>query len=172
LYFQDESRFGLATHIGKCLTAKGIKPILPYQHKFDNTYLYGSFSPITGDQFVWEIGNVNCEIFEAYLQSMSTFKPDEYKIVVIDNARFHSTKNITIPENIHLINIPPYTPELNPCEQVWQYLKQRFKNKVFSTIDCLKEWLYDSVEMLDKEIIKSITSNHHYLDVFYTTFNM
>ena len=56
--------------------------------------MYGSFSPITGDQFVWEIEGVNCEIFEAYLQSMSEFKPEEYKIVIIDNARFHSTKNI------------------------------------------------------------------------------
>ena len=52
LYFQDEIRFGLMTHMGKCLTAMGVKPIIPYQHAFKNTYLYGSFSPIDGDSFV------------------------------------------------------------------------------------------------------------------------
>jgi len=52
LYFQDESRFGLMTHIRKCLTASGIKPVIAYQHKFSTTYLYGSYSPINGDSFV------------------------------------------------------------------------------------------------------------------------
>ena len=63
LYFQDESRFGLKTHIGKCLTARGVKPIVKYQHAFKNTYLYGSFSPINGDFFVYEIQGTTSEIF-------------------------------------------------------------------------------------------------------------
>ena len=63
LYFQDESRFGLKTHIGKCLTARGVKPIVKYQHAFKNTYLYGSFSPINGDSFVYEIEGTTSEIF-------------------------------------------------------------------------------------------------------------
>ncbi|MEI6866321.1 transposase [Flavicella sp.] len=91
LYFQDESRFGLMTHIGKCLTAKGIKPIVKYQHAFKNTYLYGSFSPINDDSFVWEINGVNTAIVESYLNEFSKYKPNEFKIVIIDNAGFHST---------------------------------------------------------------------------------
>jgi len=53
LYFQDESRFGLKTHVGRCLTARGVKPIVKYQYAFKNTYIYGSFSPINGDSFVY-----------------------------------------------------------------------------------------------------------------------
>ena len=87
--------------------------------------------------------------------------------MVIDNARFHSTKNIKIPDNIHLLNIPPYTPELNPCEQVWKYIKDRYKNKCFKNLEQIKEWLSNFVSEMDIETIKSIVGNHHYLNAFY-----
>jgi len=158
------------THIGKSLTSKGIKPIVNYQHRFKTTYLYGSYSPINGDNFVWEIEGVDTKIFEAYLHHFSKYKPEEYKIVVIDNAGFHSTKNIEVPKNISLLRIPAYSPELNPCEQVWQYIKNRYKNQRFKTMENLKEWLHKMVRKMDNELIKSITSNHHYLNVFNDVF--
>lgn len=154
------------TYIGRCITAKGVQPVVPYQHKFKNTYLYGSYSPINGNQFVWEIDGVSSAIFEAYLKAFSEFNPTEFKIVIIDNAGFHSTKNIEVPENIYLIRIPPYSPELNPCEQVWQYIKQRYKNKTFKDMTELKNWLHSFVRNMDAETIKSITSNHHFLNSF------
>ena len=152
----------MMTHTGKFLTARGIKPIVEYQHIFKTTYLYGSYSPVTGDSFVWEINGVDSAIFEAYLEHFSKYKPKEFKIVIIDNAGFHSTKNIVVPENIYLLKIPPYNPELNPCEQVWQYIKNRFKNQRFQSMDELKKWLHQTVKKMSKETIKSITSNHHY----------
>lgn len=161
----------MMTHTGKFLTASGIKPIVEYQHIFKTTYLYGSYSPINGDSFVWEINGVDTAIFEAYLEHFSKYKPHEFKIVVIDNAGFHSTKNIEIPENIFLLRIPPYSPELNPCEQVWQYIKNRYKNQRFSSMKELKEWLHQNVRTMKKETIKSITGNHHYANAFKTTFN-
>lgn len=152
----------MMTHTGKYLTARGIKPVVNYQHIFETTYLYGSYSPINGNSFVWEINGVDTAIFESYLDHFSKYKPEEFKIVIIDNARFHSTKNIEIPENIYLLRIPPYNPELNPCEQVWQYIKNRFKNQRFETMKKLKEWLHETVKNMSKETIKSITSNHHH----------
>lgn len=154
--------------MGRCLSVKGLRPKVDYQHRFQNTYLWGSYSPITGDQFVWEVDGVNKDVFKAYLDSLSKYKPEEYKIVVIDNAGFHSTKDMETPDNIHLLRIPPYSPELNPCEQVWQYIKKRFKNKTFDNIEELKKWLADMVCSMDGQLIKSITANHHYLDIFYS----
>ncbi len=164
LYFQDESRFGLMSHMGSCITAKGVRPLINYQHTFSSTYLYGSYSPIDGDSFVWEVEGVSSKIFEAYLKAFSQHRPEEFKIVVIDNAGFHSTKNITVPSNIFLLNIPAYTPELNPCEQVWAYLKTRFKNHVFHSMQELREWLYDQVNDMSEKTIMSITANHHYIN--------
>jgi len=98
------------------------------------------------------------------------YNPKEYKIVVIDNAGFHSTKNIEIPDNIWLLRIPPYNPELNPCEQVWQYIKNRFKNRRLETMEELKKWLHNMVCEMKAETIQSITSNHHYLNAYIATF--
>jgi len=170
LYFQDESRFGLMTHLGSVITAKGVRPKVKYQHKFATTYLYGSYSPIDGDSFVYEIDGVSTSIFEAYLYEFSQHRPEQAKIVVIDNAGFHSTKNIRIPENIFLLRIPPYSPELNPCEQVWAWIKNRYKNKVFQNIEDLKTWLHDIVLEMKPKTIKSIVSNRHYLNSFKVIF--
>jgi len=163
LYFQDESRFGLMTHIGRCLTSKGIKPIVKYQHAFKNTYLYGSFSPINGDSFVYEIEGTTSEIFYKYLVEFSKYKPTEFKVIIIDNAGFHSMKNFEIPHNIKLIRIPPYSPELNPSEKIWAYIKQFYKNRVFQDLDNLKSWLHMFIkENLNSKTIKSITHNTFY----------
>ena len=102
-----------------------------YQHAFKNTYLYGSFSPVNGDYFVYEIEGTTSEIFYEYLLSFSSYRPTELKIIIIDNAGFHSLAKYEIPENIKLIRIPPYSPELNPSEKIWAYIKRSFKNQVF-----------------------------------------
>ncbi len=164
LYFQDESRFGLMTHVGRCLTARGIKPIVTYQHAFKNTYLYGAFSPIDGDAFVYEIEGTTSEIFYKYIEQLSLHKPNEFKIVVIDNAGFHSLKDFTIPENISLIRIPPYSPELNPSEKIWAFIKNSYKNKLFENMKSLKIWLANFiVKEMQPEIVKSITHHNCYM---------
>ena len=168
LYYQDESRFGLKTFVGKCLSVVGVKPLVNYQHKFDNTYLWGSYSPITGDSLVWEINGVDSKIFEHYLEALSKFKPKEFKVVVIDNAAFHSTANIKVPKNIDLLNIPAYCPELNPCEQIWQYIKKRYKNKTFENMQTLRQWLWDMVCAMDKDLVKSIVANKNYKNIIYS----
>lgn len=159
------------THIGSCLSAVGTRAVLPYQHRFATTYLYRGYSPIDGDGFVWEINGTDTKIFEIYLKEFSKYKPSQYKIVVMDNAGFHSTKNIQVPDNICLLRIPPYSPELDPCEQVWQWIKNRYKNQVFETMGSLKELLHETVREMTQDNIKSITGNHHCLNAFNDSFN-
>ena len=168
LYYQDESRFGLKTFVGRCLSVVGIRPLVNYQHKFENTYLWGSYSPITGDSFVWEINGVDSKIFEYYLEELSKFRPREYKVLIIDNATFHNTTNIKVPENIFLLKIPPYCPELNPCEQIWQYIKKRYKNKTFENMYELRQWLWEMVCEMDKKLIMSIVANKKYKEAIYS----
>jgi len=160
------------THIGKSLTAKGIKPIVNYQHAFKSTYLYGSFSPINGDYCVFEIEGTTSEIFYKYLCAFSDYKPYEFKIIIIDNAGFHSLKNYSIPNNIALIRIPPYSPELNPSEKIWAYIKQRFKNNTFLNLDHVKTWLHQFIQnSLNTNIVKSITYNKFYNNAFNATYH-
>jgi transposase len=65
---------------------------------------------------------------------------------------------MTVPENIFLLRIPPYNPELNPCEQIWQYIKNRFKNQRFQTMESLKIWLANMVNEMKTTTVKSITA--------------
>lgn len=160
------------TSVGRCLTAEGVKPVIPFKQAFENTYLYGCFSPITGDSFSWEVNGVDTIIFEHFLKAFSEENPSEYKIVVIDNAGFHSTRNITIPPNIGLLRIPPYSPELNPAEKVWQQMKKLFKNKVFETIKDVKKWIHTTVQdLFTKTDIKSIVHNEMYNQLFMDVFH-
>lgn len=167
LYFQDESRFGLMTHIGRCLTAKGVKPLVKYKHAFKNTYLYGAFSPIDGNSFVYEIEGTTSEIFYQYIKQLSEHRPNELMLVVIDNAGFHSLQDKVLPPNIELIRIPPYSPELNPSEKMWAYIKQFYKNRCFNSLDHVKKWLYDFIkDKIKPDIVKSITHHAKFIDAF------
>ena len=144
---------------------------MKYQHAFKNTYLYGSFSPIDGDAFVYEIEGTTSEIFYAYLMDFSMHRPAELKIIIIDNAGFHSLSKYDIPDNIKLIRIPPYSPELNPSEKIWAYIKQFYKNKVFEKLENVKQWLHEFVkDKLSKNKVMSITHNNFFLNDFYNVF--
>ena len=124
MFFQDESRFGLFTRNGKALTAKGVKPICPFHQIFKTLYLFGAFSPINGDKFLLELPQCNSANFQVFLDDFSAQNPDNFKIMVLDNGPFHKAKILKIPDNIGLIFLPPYSPELNPAEKFGQSLKE------------------------------------------------
>jgi hypothetical protein len=112
LYFEDESRFGLHTKYGRGLSAKGIQPVCAFQQVFQYTYLFGAFSPITGDQFLLEMPYCDADTFQHYLDLFAQYNKDEFKIIVLDNGAFHKAKKLVIPENMALLFLPPYSPEL------------------------------------------------------------
>jgi len=167
LYFQDESRFGLMTKQKRVLVSKGVKPIGKYQHSYQSFWLWGCFSPITGNSFYRETSSVSNDLFEGFLNDFSKQNPKELKILIIDNAGFHASKNITIPENIKLIRIPPYTPELNPAEKVWQWMKERVAMKFFEDLESLKKKITEVITQLKSERIKSITGYDLYTKTFF-----
>jgi transposase len=170
LYFQDESRFGLITKQKRVITAKGIKPIGKYKHSYLYKWLWGSFSPITGESFCMTTQGVCKDFFIKYLQDFSNHKPGELKIMIIDNAAFHSTKDIVLPENIVLMPIPPYCPELNPAEKVWQWMKDKIAMKIHDTLDILENKMDVLINDLEGDLVKSITGYEFYINTFYGVF--
>jgi transposase len=172
LYFQDESRFGLFTRNGKALTAKGIKPICLYHHKFESTYLFGAFSPITGDSLLLDLPACNTDMFQIFLDELAKQNPEEYKIIILDNGAFHKAKRLQIPHNTGLIFLPPYSPELNPAEKIWWLLKKQINNRVFKTMGELQTAMELSIAAkLTTQQIKSITGYQFYLNAFRTIMN-
>ena len=156
-YAQDESRYGLLSIQRRCLTAKGVKPIVSYQHRFKNFYLFGAYSPIDGDHFTLEFPYCNGDCFEQYLEALSVHRPTEFKILLLDNGAFHKTKDLIIPDNIALLFLPPYSPELNPAEKMWRHLKDKLANMIFDSLEKLSDKICQLVQDLMPETILSIT---------------
>lgn len=76
--------------------------------------------------------------------SLTTYQPknpEEFKIMVLDNGAFHKAKKLVIPENIALIFLPPYSPELNPAEKMWEKDKRQFSNLLFDSIEKLETFM-------------------------------
>ena len=154
MFFQDESRFGLFTRNGRALTARGVKPICPFQQIFKTLYLFGAFSPINGDKFLLEMRHCDAVNFQIFLNEFSEQNPDEFKIVVLDNGAFHKAKSLVIPKNMALLFLPPYSPDLNPAENIWGILKRKFTNEFFKTLDEISAFITDKIQILNSRSVK------------------
>jgi transposase len=154
------------------LTAKGIKPVAPFLHRFDNLYLFGAFSPITGCSHLLEMPHCNATTFQCFLDYVSRQKPQEFKIMVLDNGAFHHAKKLTIPNNIALLFLPPYSPELNPAEKMWRYFKDRVSMIAYNNIEMLQNQLSAIIKELNENIVKSICGNRFYKENYKGVFNV
>ena len=150
------------TRNGKGLTAKGVKPVCLFQQVFKSLYLFGAFSPITGNHFELEMPHCNTDTFQVFLNEFSRQSVDEFKIILLDNGAFHKGQTLKVPENIALLFIPPYSPELNPAEKIWWKMKRAFSGKLHKTLDNVSEFITDQVAGLTNQQVKSI-SNYDYI---------
>jgi len=158
------------TRNGKALTARGVKPICPFQQVFKSTYLFGAFSPITGDSLQLILPWCNADNFQIFLDSLSNQNPEEFKIMVLDNGAFHKAKKLRIPENIALVFLPPYSPELNPAEKMWAKYKRQFTNLIFDSLEKLEIFMCQLVlDTTTTEINSICRYSYIFSDSFWTS---
>jgi len=153
----EESRFALHSIPRRCLTVRGVKPIIHYQHRFQNCYFFGAYSPVNGDSLTLELPFCNSDMFQPFLDEFSQQKPQEFKILLLDNGAFHHTKELHVPRNIHLLFLPPYCPQLNPAEQIWRYIKDKIANTIFNSLQDLSDALVQVIRRLSHKTVHSIT---------------
>lgn len=160
----DETRLGLKTITGLKITARGVKPIGVHQWKFKATYLYGIIEPLTGEHYFWEFSHLNTDCFQIFLNQIAEHFTDSFLIIQLDNGAFHKAKRLCVPENIILLFQPAYSPELNPIEQVWQYLKRRLRWLLPKNLEELRYQLYLELKRLSFSTIASIAGRRYILD--------
>lgn len=154
------------------ITAKGVKPVAPFLHRFDNLYLFGAFSPISGESLLLEMPYCNSASFQLFLDKLSFQNPSEFKILLLDNGAFYHAKTLHIPGNIALIFLPPYSPELNPAEKMWRYFKDRVSMVAYQSLESLQEQLTTITKQISTDLIKSICGNQFYKQTFKSIFNV
>ena len=153
----DESRFGLKTITRRRLTQRGVKPIGQVQWAFKAYYLYGLVEPLTGESFFLECSHLNTDCFEAYLQEFSLGYPNGLHIIQLDNARFHTAKRLIIPDNIILWFQPPYSPDCNPIERLWAWIKNKLAWQLFDDLEHLKHSTASILKQVSNSFIASIS---------------
>jgi transposase len=150
------------TRNGRGLTARGVKPICTFQQVFKSLYLFGAYSPFTGDHFELEFSHCNADNFQVYLDEFSKTDLKEFRIILLDNGPFHKAKSLIMPPNIKLLFIPPYSPELNPAEKIWWRMKRAFTGKLHKSLDEVSDFINGQVNKLTKEVVES-TCKYEYL---------
>ncbi|HEW6303093.1 TPA: IS630 family transposase [Streptococcus pneumoniae] len=159
LMYQDEAGFGRISKLGSCWAPIGVGPHIHSHYIREFRYCYGAVDAHTGASVFLIAGGCNTEWMNVFLEELSQAYPYDYFLLVIDNAIWHKSSTLKIPTNIGFAFIPPYTPEMNPIEQVWKEIRKRgFKNKAFRTLEDVMNQLQDVIQGLEKEVIKPIVN--------------
>lgn len=147
VWWQDESRVGQQGSLSRVWAAKGTRPRVVRQRQFLNTYIFGACCPDKDKGCALILPECHTGMMQLHLDEISKNIEDGFHaIVIIDRASWHTTEALNIPSNISLLPLPPYSPELNPMEQVWQKIKgDSLTNRTFKDYDdivesCAKAW--------------------------------
>jgi transposase len=136
IMFQDEARFGRMSIPVSCWAPMPYRPVVNYSIIRQFRYVYASVCPKQGRLYFMITDKMNTINMNTHLKQISMRKKSEFIILIVDGASSHTSKNLVIPENISLLKLPPYSPELNPTEQIWRMLRgDYFGNKIFDTVD-------------------------------------
>ena len=141
IWQQDETRVGQQGSLTRIWAPKGTRPRKVKQQQFISTYIYGAACAETGESFGLVLPYTNTDAMDLYLSNLSAqIRPERHVALIIDNAGWHTAKKLDIPDNITLIPLPPYAPELNAMEQVWEWIKSHhLSNSCYKDYDDIVE---------------------------------
>lgn len=157
--FQDEARFGRINKPRKCWAPAKVRPIVKSQIIRQYTYSYGAFSPKDGvcDLLILPFMTINA--MNIFLEELSIRHKNEFILLICDNATNHSIRGTKIHENIIILHIPSCSPELNPSENIWDDMREKFfGNYAFNSMDSVEEKLIEASLFYENnpETVKSI----------------
>jgi transposase len=154
----DEARLGQKGTLTKVWARRGSRPVKVKQCEYDWVYLWAAADPATGDSVAMLTPTVNAGLMQAFVDGLSGhIKAEEHAILVLDNAGWHRAKAIGWPENVTPMFLPPYSPELNSAENLWQWLRShQLSNRVFEDYPGLLRAADDAWGSLTPQRIKSV----------------
>jgi putative transposase len=166
IFFEDETRIGLMVILRRVLTIMGVKPVSNFQHRFENFYVYGAVEPSTGERFFLELPYLNSDMFQIFIDEFSKKYGDTINIMVVDNGRYHIARALEIPRNVEFVFLPPYSPELNPIEKLWQFIKDKLASVgVFKNLEEVQKKVEDILSRLTSSEVQSITGYQYIMNV-------
>lgn len=157
IMFSDEARFGTHSKLGHGWFETGARTPVKVKLGYKNFYIYGCASPITGKNFTLLLPKANTVCMSLYLRELAKEFDGKKIILVVDGAGWHKSKDLIVPSNIELVYLPPYSPELNPIERLWLYIKKvTIRNRIYETIEDLEEIVCDFINGLQEVTVRNI----------------
>lgn len=165
LWTMDEHRIGLKPILRRVWRPKGHRPIVRVQHRYKWMYLYGFVCPTTGQTFWLLLPTVSIAAYTLALKEFARAVgagPDKQVILVLDQAGWHISHQVVIPEGLHVVFLPPYSPELQPAEHLWELTDQAIVNRRFQDLQQLTEVQAERCRKLQElpELIRNRTHFH------------
>jgi len=155
--FEDEGRFGTMTTIGRQWCEKGSDFIIKTKQGRENMYSYAAASPKSGHLIVGNYEKANTDTQKIFLELVSKACKNQYVLMFMDRAAWHTTDKLAIPDNIQLVFLPPTSPQLNPIEHLWKHIRtEYFHNIIFDSIANVYQALNDAVNSISEEKVKSL----------------
>jgi hypothetical protein len=150
IWFQDEARIGQKNGMVRQWARRGSRPRQPADQRYDSAYLFGAICPARGTGAGLAMPYADTEAMQLHLDEISrTVACGAHAVLLLDRAGWHTTVNLKVPKNMTLIFLPSRAPELNPVENVWQYLRQTWlSNRVFNTYEAIIEAACEAWNML------------------------
>jgi len=146
VWVADECRQGLHTIVRRCWAQRGKRVVVPRQLKYEWGYTYGALDCVSGAAEFLHTNGVSLEASQCFLEQLAASDGEAQHVVIWDQAGFHQRpSDPQLPQNVHLLPLPPYSPELNPIEQLWDITKDVICNQVFATMDALNEKLNEAL---------------------------
>jgi transposase len=157
LWFFDESRFGTHSKIGHGWFKKGIRTAVKIKLGFENFYVYSAVNPKAGKEFSLCLPYVNIDCMNLFLGRLAKSIKQKKIAIVMDGAGWHRSSKLKIPKNIRIIIQSAYSPEVNPVEKLWQYIKDHtIKNKIYKNLLELENAVCAFIKTLTPKIIKTV----------------
>jgi hypothetical protein len=137
--FQDEGRFGLLGTPRRCWAPQGTRPVVGARLERKYIYAFSAVSPHDGAMDSLVLPWVSAQTMSLFLAEVAQRHSDEFIVMVMDQAGWHLAGELTVPPNMRLMFLPPYSPELNPAEHLWEALREEcFANHVFANLDAVE----------------------------------
>ena len=138
----------------------GSRPAAVKQTEYQWLYLFAAVNPLTGESSAMLAPTVNTELMNEHLRFIGEAAgPDRHVVLALDNAGWHVAKGLRIPGNITLLHLSPYSPELNPVERVWGYLRSHYlSNRVYADYDELFVEVRAAWNRLDEKRLGTLCS--------------
>lgn len=132
--------------------------------------MYAFVHPKTGESYWWILPFVNTQLFNQVLADFARefgLGADKHILLVVDQAGWHTSKNLELPQGLHLTFLPSHSPELQPAERLWTLVNEPIANRTFKTLNDLEEILFHRCQTLlqQQDLIQGLTSFHWWIKI-------